>query len=462
MKATLGYGASTCSYTDWLDADLIVLLRLERRQQPAGHDEVPAPREAARRAGRGRQPVSRARARRATGCRRSPSSAVVRHAHRRPLVRRAHRRRPRVPRRRAARADRARAASTRRSSRERTDRLRRGARRARWPPTGTRSSARAARRASGCEALRAAADRPAERDLRLVDGPDAARARRRDGQGAGERRARARPARPARIAAWCRSAATRACRAAPRSAACPASTPRRARALGRGLGLRPCRRRRAGPTPEMIDRARRRRRRRCSGSSAATSSRRCPTRPQPRARCARPRLRIHQDIVLSSSMLVDGDGDVLLLPATTRYESPGGGTETSTERRIIFSPEIPGRRIGSARPEWWVFREVMARARPGARRICVGFEDAAAIRARDRARRAALRRHRAAVGARATRSSGAAARLYADGRFATADGKAHFAPVALRGRALPADARSSSRRGAASSSTRWCSATSIR
>ena len=24
MKATLGHGASTCSYTDWLDADLIV------------------------------------------------------------------------------------------------------------------------------------------------------------------------------------------------------------------------------------------------------------------------------------------------------------------------------------------------------------------------------------------------------------------------------------------------------
>src|SRR4029079_15588585 len=56
----------------------------------------------------------------------------------------------------------------------------------------------------------------------------------------------------------------------------------------------------------------------------------------------RPRLRIHQDIVVSSSMLADSDGDVVLLPAATRYESPGGGTETSTERRIIFSPEIPG------------------------------------------------------------------------------------------------------------------------
>src|SRR3954462_13269958 len=77
-----------------------------------------------------------------------------------------------------------------------------------------------------------------------------------------------------------------------------------------------------------------------------------------------PRLRVHQAIVLSSSMLVDSDGDVLVLPATTRYESIGGGTETSTERRIIFSPEIPGRRIGSARPEWQVFGDVMARAFP--------------------------------------------------------------------------------------------------
>ena len=82
---------------------------------------------------------------------------------------------------------------------------------------------------------------------------------------------------------------------------------------------------------------------------------------------------------MSSSMLADSDGDVLILPAATRYESPGGGTETSTERRIIFSPEIPGRRVGSAKPEWWVFREVMRRVDPG-RQPLVGLEDAAAIR----------------------------------------------------------------------------------
>ena len=62
--------------------------------------------------------------------------------------------------------------------------------------------------------------------------------------------------------------------------------------------------------------------------------------------------RIHQDILLSSMMLLPPDDAVVLFPATTRYESPGGGTETSTERRIIFSPEVAGRRVGSAKPEW--------------------------------------------------------------------------------------------------------------
>ena len=33
---------------------------------------------------------------------------------------------------------------------------------------------------------------------------------------------------------------------------------------------------------------------------------------------------------------------IVLLPAQTRYEQRGGGTSTSTERRIRFSPEIPG------------------------------------------------------------------------------------------------------------------------
>jgi predicted molibdopterin-dependent oxidoreductase YjgC len=63
-------------------------------------------------------------------------------------------------------------------------------------------------------------------------------------------------------------------------------------------------------------------------------------------------LRIHQDIVVNRSMLIDPSDTVLLLPTRTRYEQTGGGTETSTERRIIYSPEIPGPRPGEARDEW--------------------------------------------------------------------------------------------------------------
>ena len=49
--------------------------------------------------------------------------------------------------------------------------------------------------------------------------------------------------------------------------------------------------------------------------------------------------------------------DVILLPAATRYEQEGGGTETTTERRVAFSPEIP-RQVGEARSEWRIFAEL--------------------------------------------------------------------------------------------------------
>ncbi|MBD2456668.1 FdhF/YdeP family oxidoreductase [Nostoc sp. FACHB-87] len=90
-------------------------------------------------------------------------------------------------------------------------------------------------------------------------------------------------------------------------------------------------------------------------------------------------LRVHADIVLSSQMLVEPADTVILLPATTRYEVPGGVTETSTERRIIFSPEIPGPRIGEALPEWEVFVELAKRVRPDLAEK-IDFEDTAAIR----------------------------------------------------------------------------------
>ena len=75
-------------------------------------------------------------------------------------------------------------------------------------------------------------------------------------------------------------------------------------------------------------------------------------------------VRVHQDIVVSSQMLVDPGEVVVLLPACTRYEQRGGGTETTTERRVLFSPEIPGPRIGEARSEWEIFADLGRRVRP--------------------------------------------------------------------------------------------------
>ncbi|MFV0316287.1 MAG: FdhF/YdeP family oxidoreductase [Microthrixaceae bacterium] len=73
-------------------------------------------------------------------------------------------------------------------------------------------------------------------------------------------------------------------------------------------------------------------------------------------------LRVHQDIVVSSQMLVDGQ-DVILLPVATRYEQEGGGTSTTTERRVAFSPEIT-RQVGEARSEWRLFADVAKAVRP--------------------------------------------------------------------------------------------------
>jgi molybdopterin-dependent oxidoreductase alpha subunit len=169
---------------------------------------------------------------------------------------------------------------------------------------------------------------------------------------------------------------------------------------------------------------------------------------QSRRALRRPRLRIHHDIVLSTSMLADSDGDVLILPAATRYESEGGGTETSTERRIIFSPEIPGRRIGVAKPEWWALGEAMARAWPN-RANYIRFDSAQASRD-EIARAIPLYAGIETLTKQGDQIQWGGRNLYADGRFATADGKAHFSVTPLRA-AAPQDGangfRVSTRRG---------------
>ena len=79
------------------------------------------------------------------------------------------------------------------------------------------------------------------------------------------------------------------------------------------------------------------------------------TAPQPdtaEAALSRVPLRVHQDIMLSTSMLLDVSDAVVLLPGQTRYEQRTGGISTSTERRIRFNPELQGHRIGEALPDW--------------------------------------------------------------------------------------------------------------
>lgn len=147
--------------------------------------------------------------------------------------------------------------------------------------------------------------------------------------------------------------------------------------------------------------------------------------------------RVHQDIVLTSQMLVPPKEDVLLLPATTRYEMPGGATETSTERRIYFSPEIPGRRIAEARPEWKVLIDVASKARPGraAALLNPDSQDTAGLR-REIAKAQPLYEGIETLAEKGDAIQWGGPRLGEDGRFATPDGKAHFQIVVPPERAL--------------------------
>jgi molybdopterin-dependent oxidoreductase alpha subunit len=108
------------------------------------------------------------------------------------------------------------------------------------------------------------------------------------------------------------------------------------------------------------------------------------TMPEPihaREALERVPLRIHQDIVLNSSMFAEPKDAVLLFPAQTRYEQKGGGTITSTERRIRFSPEIPGPRIGEARSEWEIMVDLAQHILPPEKQKFLAFRNAEDIRA---------------------------------------------------------------------------------
>jgi predicted molibdopterin-dependent oxidoreductase YjgC len=134
-------------------------------------------------------------------------------------------------------------------------------------------------------------------------------------------------------------------------------------------------------------------------------------------------------------MFVEPGEVVVLLPAATRYEQEGGGTSTTTERRVAFSPEIPGPRVGEARAEWKAFADIARLVHPE-RAESFGCETADAIRAEI----AEVIPSYAGIERLSTIGDAfqiGGRHLCANGEFPTNDGRAHFSVVAARARAVP-------------------------
>ena len=151
---------------------------------------------------------------------------------------------------------------------------------------------------------------------------------------------------------------------------------------------------------------------------------------------ARVPLRVHLDIVLSAQMLVEPADTVVLLPAQTRYEMRGGVTETSTERRVIFSPEILGPRDRRGAPR------VGGVHRDGPTGPARGGATWSSFRARPRSGRRSPASSPLTLSCAASQAEGdqfqyGGPMLCAGWRFPTADGKARFSAVALPERHVP-------------------------
>ena len=139
-------------------------------------------------------------------------------------------------------------------------------------------------------------------------------------------------------------------------------------------------------------------------------------------------LRVHQDIIITDQMFIVAKNEVILLPAKTRYEQDDGGIETTTERRIAFSPEIP-RQVGEARAEWKILRNLVTAVHP-ARAHLLGCETGWKMREE------IVRIVPFYEGTQRLKNTGDAVQyggphLCADWKFATSDGKAHFRAVEL-------------------------------
>jgi len=153
-------------------------------------------------------------------------------------------------------------------------------------------------------------------------------------------------------------------------------------------------------------------------------------------------LRVHQDIILTDQMFIEAKEEVILFPAKTRYEQDDGGIETTTERRIAFSPEIP-RQVGEARAEWKILRDLAAAVSPE-RAHLLGCETGWKMREE------IVRVVPFYEGIQKLKDTGDAVQyggphLCEDWKFPTPDGKAHFRAVELPSAAGQGRARHSVR-----------------
>jgi molybdopterin-dependent oxidoreductase alpha subunit len=155
------------------------------------------------------------------------------------------------------------------------------------------------------------------------------------------------------------------------------------------------------------------------------------TLPEPdyvREAMSRVPVRVHQDIILTDQMFIPAQEAVFLLPAKTRYEQDDGGTETSTERRVMFTPEIP-RQVGEAKAEWKILRDLALATYPEKASV---FGCETGWKMRDEIARVVPFYN----GVQHLKKTGDAFQyggphLCADGQFPTPDGRGHFRNVPL-------------------------------
>lgn len=168
-------------------------------------------------------------------------------------------------------------------------------------------------------------------------------------------------------------------------------------------------------------------------------------------------LRVHQDIVGNPSMLVEPGELAVLLPSRTRYEQRGGGCETSTERRVIFSPEIEGHEAPAGSRDEWEIPVLLARHWDGERaRAAFPWRDTMDIRA-EIERVCPAYQGIGQLRAKGDQFQYGGASLLADS-FPTPDGKGHFSVVPLpasRAAAAPDRFLLTTRRGRQFNSMIW-------